>query len=150
MKVAIPVRNGRISPVFDAACRLVVIEFRSGVPSSREEYAVSAPGGEARASLLQELGVTTLICGAISNHTARMVELHGIELVPWTAGEVEEVLAAYRAGSLYGEGFAMPGCGGMRGGRRGRGRGRMPDRAGGRQGKAGPGPRRGGGRRNRE
>jgi hypothetical protein len=38
-------------------------------------------------------------------------------VTPWVAGGVEEVLAAFRSGSLGGAGFAMPGC------TRGRGRG---------------------------
>ena len=137
MKVALPVRNGRISPVFDVAVRLIVVEFDGGVPAGRSEFSIRESGGEARAELLQELGVTILICGAISNHTARLVERSGIELLPWFVGEIEEVIEACCTGSLDNDGFIMPGC------RRGQGSGRVN-----RQGRRLS--YRGGGRRNRE
>jgi predicted Fe-Mo cluster-binding NifX family protein len=118
MKLAIPIRDGRISPVFDAAGRFLVVEFEGREPARRSEYTVMEPGGEARAALLQELGVSMLICGAISNQAARIVERCGIELMPWLVGEIDDVIDAYCRGSLGGEGFIMPGC------RRGRGAGR--------------------------
>jgi predicted Fe-Mo cluster-binding NifX family protein len=124
MKVAIPIRNGRVSPVFDVASRLVVVDFEGGMPAGRSEFSVTERGGEARAALLQELGVSVLICGAVSNQTARIVERCGIELRPWIVGEIDDVLEAYRSGSLGSDGFIMPGCrrgqGGGRGSRQGR------------------------------
>ena len=151
MKVALPVRNGRISPVFDVAVRLIVVEFDGGVPAGRSEYSIRESGGETRAELLRELGVTILICGAISNHTARIVERCGIELMPWFVGEIDDVIDAYRSGSLGNDGFIMPGCrrgqGSGRGNRQGRG---FSCRGENRRG-TGPGNRReSGGRRNRE
>ncbi len=92
--------------------------------------------------MLEELGVTTLICGAISNQTARIVERSGIELMPWFVGEIDEVIEAYRTGSLDSESFIMPGC------RRGRGN-RQENRQGRRFSCHGEN-RMGGGRRNRE
>lgn len=163
MKVAIPIRNGRISPVFDVAVRLIVVEFDGGVPAGRSEIVIRESGGEARAELLRELGVMILICGAISNHTARIVERSGIELVPWIVGDIDDVLEAYSSNSLDAEGFIMPGCrrGRGDGGRGGRGNRqgmrfscRGENRGGAIEGtrrEAGPGNRRsGGGRRNRE
>ena len=124
MKVALPVRNGRISPVFDVAVRLVVVEFDGGAPAGRSEFSIRESGGEARAELLQELGVTSLICGAISNHTARIVERCGIELMPWFVGEIDDVIDAYCTGSLDSDGFIMPGCGRGQGSGRGNRQGR--------------------------
>ena len=124
MKVALPVRNGRISPVFDVAVRLVVVEFDGGTPAGRSEFSIRESGGEARAELLQELGVSSLICGAISNHTARIVERCGIELMPWFVGEIDDVIDAYCTGSLDSDGFIMPGCGRGQGSGRGNRQGR--------------------------
>jgi predicted Fe-Mo cluster-binding NifX family protein len=118
MKVAIPVRNGRVSPVFDAAGRLIVVEFRDRDAAIRSELPIGDGGARARASLLRELGVTILICGAISNRAARFVEQAGIEVRPWIVGNIEDVIEGFRAGSLDSDGFTMPGC------RRGRGNGR--------------------------
>jgi predicted Fe-Mo cluster-binding NifX family protein len=154
MKVAIPIRNGRISPVFDVATRLLVVDFVNGEPGERSEFSIRESGGEVRAELLQELGVKILICGAISNQTARIIKRCGIDLRPWVVGEIDDVIDAYTTCSLDSEGFIMPGCrrgqGGGRGGGQGGGRG---GRQGNRQGKRsnGHGTRReSGGRRNRE
>ena len=117
MKVAVPVRNGRVSPVFDAAGRLAVFEFDGDSCSSRSELDIREAGVEARAALLRELGVSVLICGGISNRTAWIVERSGIRLVPWIIGYIDDVMDAWCKGSLDSEGFMMPGC------RRGRGRG---------------------------
>jgi len=86
--------------------------------------AIRESGGEARAELLQELGVSSLICGAISNHTARIVERCGIELMPWFVGEIDDVIDAYCTGSLDSDGFIMPGCGHGQGSGRGNRQGR--------------------------
>jgi predicted Fe-Mo cluster-binding NifX family protein len=163
MKVAIPIRNGRISPVFDVATRLVVVEFTGSEPVERSEFSIVESGAEARASLLQELGITTLICGAISNSAARIVARCGVKLVPWVVGEIDDVLEAFSTDSLDTDGFLMPGCrrgeGSGRRGMTGKGQGRgLACRGGSRRGsgkmtggKTGQESRRGsGGRRNRE
>jgi predicted Fe-Mo cluster-binding NifX family protein len=158
MKLAIPIRDGRISPVFDAAGRFLVVEFDGKEPARRSEYTVMEPGGEARAALLRELGVSLLICGAISNRASRIVERCGIELMPWLVGEIDDVIEAYCMGSLGGEGFIMPGCRRGHGAGRGNRQGRRFIWRGEDRGAAGDDSRRkpgnstgrGGGRRNRE
>ena len=149
MKVAIPIRNGRVSPVFGAASRFVIVEFEESIPAGRSEFTISEGGGDARVVLLEELGVSTLICGAISNQTARMVERHGIELMPWIVGELDDVIDAYCAGSLGSDGFNMPGCRRGQEGGRGYRQGRRFNCRGENHGESGSGNRRNsGGRRN--
>ncbi len=151
MKVALPIRNGRVSPVFDVACRLIVVAFEGGTPAERSEFSIKESGGDARAILLQELGISVLICGAISNQTARIVERRGIELIPWIVGEIDDVIDAYCAGSLGSDGFIMPGCR-HRHGRRKLFRSENRRGAGGENWRrdGGEGRRRAGGRRNEE
>ena len=114
MTVAFAVWQNRISPVFDTAGTLLVAEIEGGqVPSRRQEPLGGAVPG-ARVARLKALGVQVLVCGAISRPLAAMVAAAGIRLVPFVAGEVEEVVAAFAAGSLPAPAFAMPGCGGRR------------------------------------
>ncbi len=154
MKVAIPIRNGRISPVFDVATRLLVVDFAGGEPGERSEFLIRESGGEVRAELLQELGVKILICGAISNQTARIIERCEIDMRPWIVGDIEDVIDAYTTCSLDSEGFIMPGCrrgqGSGRGGGQGGGRGGMQGNRQGRQLNSQGNRRNSGGRRNRE
>ncbi len=115
MKVAIPIWNQRISPVFDTACRVIVVDLVEGREASREEHDISGFSPAERARELQELGIDMLVCGAVSNRQARLIDSMNIAVVPWVSAEIEELLAALRSGSIGEKDFLMPGC-------RGRGR----------------------------
>ncbi len=128
MKIAIPTWNGRVSPVFDTASRLLLVEANEKGEQSRSETDISdyfLPGKVAR---LRGLGVDTLICGAITRPLAHMVTTAGISLIPWISGSVEDVTQAFLSGNLFHIRFFMPGSPGPRRrgsrGRRGQGKGR--------------------------
>jgi len=128
MTVAFAVWDDRISPVFDTAETLLVVQMEAGrVAGRREEPIQGALPGE-KAARLKALGVGTLVCGAISRPLADIIAAEGIRLVPFVAGSVEEVIAAYTRGVLPAPTFAMPGCGRRRRGRFGRGGGRSGGR----------------------
>jgi len=114
MRIAIPVFNSRVSPVFDVAQRLLVIDAVGGVETARTEENLSGLYLPDRARRLMELGVDVLICGGISMPMANMIHAQGIRIIPYVAGDVEEVLAAFLAGTLALPRFAMPGCRGRR------------------------------------
>jgi len=132
MKIALPTFNGRISPVFDVAQKLVLVEVDVANELSREEHAIPSKIFARRAARLSELGVEILLCGAISRPLAMMIAAHGIEIVPFISGGVDEVLGAYLQGRLADPTFFMPGCCGMRRRFRGGFRGR---RGGGKRGR---------------
>ena len=71
MRLAIPTWNGRISPVFDVAKRLLLVDLDKGGEVGREETVLEATDVSSRASRIAELSVDTLICGAISGHWKR-------------------------------------------------------------------------------
>lgn len=121
MRVAIPFWNDRVSPVFDAARRLVVVDVENGVERARHHQTLQEEFPTRRVRQLAQLGVNVLICGAISRPLAALLAASGITLIPWTAGPVDEVLAAYLAGRLPDPRWLMPGCGGKRRHRGGRG-----------------------------
>jgi len=122
MKVAIPVWVDRISPVFDVARRLLIMEIENGVEISREKMALNEMALAPRAIYIVELGVQVLICGAISWPLEMALSSSGIQVIPHICGNVDEVLKAFLAGRLINDGFLMPGCCG----RRRRFRGRVP------------------------
>lgn len=116
--------NGRVSPVLDVARHLLRVSFeKDGTPCRQVE---SLPGGEIeqQADRIAELGVEVLICGAVSCELDEILHRCGITVIGFTAGPVEEVLAAWSAGRLPDARYAMPGCCGRRRGCRRRGRGR--------------------------
>ncbi len=139
MRLAIPIWNERVSPVFDTAKTLLLAEVEQGEEASRQIVEVSmTPFPIQRARRLTELHVDVLICGAISRSQANFVSAAGIEVIAWVAGPAEDVLRAYLAGRISDPCWRMPGCPGSP----------TADRRGAR--KRAPGDRRRGSRRERQ
>ncbi|MFH1999967.1 MAG: NifB/NifX family molybdenum-iron cluster-binding protein [Planctomycetota bacterium] len=114
MKVAIPVFQNRVSPVFDWSTRLLVIETDQGCEIRREELTLSADSATSRIDSLAGLSIEVLLCGGISAPLFALVRSRGIRVVPWISGEVNEVIPAFLKGKIPGKGFYMPGCCGKR------------------------------------
>ena len=109
MKIAVPEHQGRIAPVFDTCQRILIIAVTPDggqVVSSRDW---SAQSREGRARELKGLGVEALLCGGITCWMEQQVCLHGIRLIPWLAGDVGEILCAFREGRISDGQYAMPG-----------------------------------------
>jgi len=159
MKAAFAHWNNRIAPVFDIARRIHVAEAESGRIVVETEEALADNMPVRRALRLAQLGVGTLVCGAISRPLHAMVAAYGIRVIPFVAGDLSEVIQAWLRGGLDGDEFAMPGCCGRGRGRgrginginqegyfmNGRGRGGMGSGGGQGQGRGGPGRGRMGG-----
>jgi predicted Fe-Mo cluster-binding NifX family protein len=128
-RVAVTICNGRISPVFEVARRLLLLEVEDGrVIGRREEPLECADPGQ-QTSRLSYFQPNVLICGAIQRPQFNLLTACGIRVVPFVAGEAEAVITAHLDGSLTGAAWSMPGCCGRNGfgpmaGRAGRGCGR--------------------------
>ena len=114
MKVAVPVWQGRVSPVFDVAGQLLLVELADNREVARSSQTVAETTAEERARKVAKIGVETLICAGISQSLETSLADHGVRVVARICGNVEEVLAAFVAGRLREERFAMPGCCGQR------------------------------------
>ena len=114
MKTAFAFWENRIAPVFDTARQVYIVEaeLRRIVREGQESLAVDLP--VQKALRLAELGVGTLICGAISRTLQEMVNGCGIRVVPFVAGDLREVIHAWFSGGFDRGAFIMPGCFGER------------------------------------
>lgn len=135
MKIAIPHWRDRISPVFDVARNVLIVEVDHGAELQRQDTAFDVEDPQKRAAQLVWAGVDVLICGAISRPLETAVSSAGIEVIPQRCGNVEEVLAAFSKGQLRQDAFLMPGCCGRRrrlraGGRRCGRRGTLAEKRG--------------------
>jgi predicted Fe-Mo cluster-binding NifX family protein len=110
MRIAIPVWQGRISPVFDVAGRLLLVELVDGLEISRWEHRLPDTEPQPRIALLLELQVHTLICGAISQPLEALLIENGIRVYSRVCGDVDDVLNAFVAGTVSDPRYAMPGC----------------------------------------
>jgi len=109
MKVAVTVWGNRISPVFDSAQTLLLAEVldKRVVEKKLEFIPLLVPVSIARK--IVELNPDSLICGAISQQPAQIIEDAGITLLPFISGKAELVLKAY-ARNLELNRYYMPGC----------------------------------------
>jgi predicted Fe-Mo cluster-binding NifX family protein len=99
-----------VSPVFDVARRLLVVDLRTGTEAARFEETLGESSVVGRASHVARLGVGVLICGAISWPLEQALASAGIEVIAHVCGNVEDVLDAYVSGRLTDGAFLMPGC----------------------------------------
>jgi predicted Fe-Mo cluster-binding NifX family protein len=112
MRVAIPTWAGRVSPVFDVARELLVVDLDHDEELRRESHSLESVGVAQRVAAIGTLGIEILICGAISRPLETMVTASGVRLLPHICGDVEEVLRAFRTGRLSEDRLLhMPGCG---------------------------------------
>jgi predicted Fe-Mo cluster-binding NifX family protein len=108
-RIAIPVWEGRVSPVLDTAERLWICDI--GAEPQRAAHIVNLQPADIRQRMqfIRGLGIHTLLCGAISRQLHNLLLGAGIEVRPWLTGDVEDIAAAYSEGRLTGDRFLLPG-----------------------------------------
>ena len=110
MKVVLTVWENRISPVADSARQLLLVDVEDQTIRDRRTERLNEESVFYRARRLADLGVEVLICGAISDFYASLVEGYGIRLIPFICGEADEVLDSYLENTLRSPRFMMTGC----------------------------------------
>jgi predicted Fe-Mo cluster-binding NifX family protein len=109
MKIAITVWGSRISPVFDAATALLLVEIAGNDVIERDIRLCQPSRHDRFVALLKDNDVKLLICGAICEPAVKRLEAEGLEVVPFLAGEVEQLIESCFSEQDFTE-FAMPGC----------------------------------------
>jgi len=89
MKIAISVSDDRVSPVFDVARRLLLVDIEDGRDVNRTEEVLEESQLAPRASRIAELHTDVLVCGAISRTLEAMLISAGVEVIPQTCGHVK-------------------------------------------------------------
>ena len=110
MRVDLTVWEGRVSPVFDVCREVLILDIDNGQVATSSRQTLSSAEPCNKAQQLVHCGVSTLICGAISNEVLRDLQFKGIQVIAFIAGEVDSIIAAFTAGNLPNARFTMPGC----------------------------------------
>jgi len=110
MKTAFAYWDNRIAPVFDIARQIHVVETESGRIVAETEEVMANDLPVKKVFRIVELGVSTLVCGAISRPLHVMVIASGIRVISFVAGDLRKVIKAWLDGNLESGKFAMPGC----------------------------------------
>jgi len=109
MRVAIPVWGNRVSPVFDTAEYLLLVDIDNGLEQKREVLKMEDPMPLHRVGYLINHGVDLLICGAITRPLKESFNSDKIKIIPFICGNVEQIITALIKGNNINELFRMPG-----------------------------------------
>lgn len=107
MRIAVPIWEGRVSPVFDTATRLVIIEVQGNKELKRFEADISTEELHKKCDLINELKIDCLICGAISRIFLERLNALDIKVIYGISGKVDMVVNAYLNNKHFK--FTMPG-----------------------------------------
>jgi predicted Fe-Mo cluster-binding NifX family protein len=109
MRIAISIWEDKISPLLDTASKLLIIENKTQKESSRYEVHLLKQDISKKCRFIRSFNIDVLICGAVSRQFSEMLKASGIEIISGVAGPAQDVLEAYRQGTLLDSEFCMPG-----------------------------------------
>jgi predicted Fe-Mo cluster-binding NifX family protein len=100
---------GRVSPVLDACTQLILLEPDGKQETARRKIRMTGASIFERVSQIHEIGIGVIICGTVSDTFYYLLRQAGIDLVCRIAGDIDDVIDAYRSGSLDTPRFRMAG-----------------------------------------
>ncbi len=101
MKVAIPVYKNRVAPRIGFADGIVVVTLRRGEEVGREVLDLRGVGVLEIPRVLAQKGVTVLIGGGVERPVEMMFRAYNIDVIWGVIGNVEDVIALYKANGLF-------------------------------------------------
>ena len=110
MKVALLTAHSRVSPVFEATCRWLMIEATEHKQEILESYYFESKNETDMANELLNKGIQLLVCGAIPYYLERLLVKRGCNVFSFIAGDLDKILQALRDDQLSDPKFKMPGC----------------------------------------
>ena len=110
MKIAITIWGNRISPVFDSASTLMIVQVEDSNIVSRIFQEFNSKVTAQILSILTEFKIDALICGAISDIESKLIEQSGVKLISFVTGNTDKVLASLLKNPHRISDFLMPGA----------------------------------------
>jgi predicted Fe-Mo cluster-binding NifX family protein len=108
--LAVPVFRARVAPVLNYCSKILVFPADMHDTACGREITFLNPNPFDLLRILHKEGVGTLICGALSPEVLSFGEHLGMRIIHGVAGEIGEVLHAYREKRLDQPSFRLPGC----------------------------------------
>jgi predicted Fe-Mo cluster-binding NifX family protein len=110
MRTAFSLWNERIAPVFDVAKHLWIVDVAEGRIVGQTGRRFSSDDPRERAMRLTTLQVEQLVCGAITRSSYDALTEHGIQVISFITGDLNQVVQACLKDRLKDGSLAMPGC----------------------------------------
>ncbi|MDP8254392.1 MAG: NifB/NifX family molybdenum-iron cluster-binding protein [Candidatus Alcyoniella australis] len=115
-RIAIPTFGTRISPRFDCASSITLVDICNNQIDDQQDLALVGLDPRERVMLLLSQGVSLVLCGGLRNCDAHALRHSGIRVIDGVVGEIDQSLNEFLLGTLVPR---HPGHG------HGHGRGRM-------------------------
>ena len=113
MKIAVSEYKNHVATAFDFANNVVVFTCENGKTVKKEHLMLDDHFIPSRSMKLKNLGIDKLICGAISNPSAFMLQYQGIEVISGITGNVDVVIGEFLRGNINSPQYLLPGFSGM-------------------------------------
>jgi predicted Fe-Mo cluster-binding NifX family protein len=110
MKIAIPIWEDKVSPVFDTAGKLLVVEVKDHKEIARIVYHIGEEDLSWKCHRIKGLEPDVVICGAISHLFLNMLKGVELPIIQYISGKIEEIIEAYLKDDIYNERYLLPGC----------------------------------------
>lgn len=98
--IALPVFQDRLSPLLDEARRFAVITLENDAIAERTIVEINEQSAFIKIERLKEMGVSVLLCGALSDALAKFIIDRELLLYSWLSGTADEVIDQYLQGTL--------------------------------------------------
>lgn len=108
MKICLALYGNRLASLFENANQLKMYEYNHQEILPAGELWMPESGSSQKISAMLACGVNILICGGLSRSTKQFLSNSEICVWDWIRGQTEEVLQAWKNGSL--DEILMPGC----------------------------------------
>ena len=111
MKVAIPRMGETVAPCFEYCATMAIFNVAESGAVEQVDFPLQSREPFDRVRLLRDQRVDAVICGGMQSFYEDLLRSSGFEVISWTSGLVEDLLALYLKGTLV-SGTELPGdCG---------------------------------------
>lgn len=100
MKLAIPRFGEVVAPCFEYSATIAIFTIERRRIVEQIDFRLQSREALDRVRLLRDQGVSTLICGGVHAFFEHLLVDHGIQVMSWVSGNVDELLRRFLAGEL--------------------------------------------------
>ncbi len=100
MKIAIPRFGEQVAPCFEYSATIAIFTVERRRVVDQIDFSLQSREALDRVRLLRDQGVDTLICGGVHAFFENMLVEHGIRVISWVSGNVDDLLRQFLRGQL--------------------------------------------------
>jgi predicted Fe-Mo cluster-binding NifX family protein len=100
VKLAIPRFGEEVAPCFEYSATIAIFTVKRRRVVDQTDFSLQSREALDRVRLLRDQSVDALICGGVQAFFEDMLVDHGITVISWVSGNVDELLRRYLHGQL--------------------------------------------------